>query len=74
MSDALESFKMEMDGPHVKRISIAGKEIPLALLAEVWIQFAPGGRPQAVLTYDPVTVEIKNVQGKEVVPTSPAQG
>lgn len=62
MSDASEAFKMEMDGPHVKRITIANQEIPLTLLKSVNIQFAPNGFPQAVLTYDAITVDIKNSQ------------
>ena len=60
MSDSPEGFKMEMDGPHVKRITIAGQEIPLNLLAEVDIQFTPDDFPQAVLTYNAITVDIKN--------------
>ena len=62
MSDAPEGFKMEMDGPHVKRITIAGQEIPLTLLAEVDIKFTPDNCPQAVLTYSAITVDIKNNQ------------
>lgn len=62
MSDNPEGFKMEMDGPHVKRITIAGKEIPLDLLAQVDIQFTPDDCPQAVLTYSAITVDIKNTQ------------
>lgn len=62
MSDTPEGFKMKMDGPHVKHISIAGKEIPLDMLAQVDIQFTPDGCPQAVLTYNAITVDIKNTQ------------
>lgn len=62
MSDVPEGFKMEMDGPHVKRITIAGQEIPLDLLARVDIQFTPDGYPQAVLTYNAITVDIQNTQ------------
>lgn len=62
MSDATEGFKMEMDGPHVKRITIAGQEMPLNLLAKVDIRFTPDDCPQAVLTYNAITVDIKNSQ------------
>lgn len=62
MSNVPEGFEMEMDGPHVKRITIAGQEIPLRLLAQVDIQFTPDGCPQAVLTYNAITVDIKNAQ------------
>ena len=62
MSDASKGFKMEMDGPHVKRITIAGREIPLDLLTQVDIQFTADGCPQAVLTYNAITVDIKNTQ------------
>ena len=62
MSDIPEGFKMEMNGPRVKRITIAGREIPLDLLAQVDIQFTADGCPQAVLTYNAITVDIKNAQ------------
>lgn len=62
MTDAPEAFKMEMDGPFVKRITAAGKEVPLELLAEVNIRFTPDNCPQAVLTYNAITVDIKNTQ------------
>lgn len=62
MSDAFKGFKMEMDGPHVKKITIAGQEIPLSLLTEVDIKFTPDDCPQAVLTYNAITVDIKNEQ------------
>ena len=62
MNNAPEGLKMEIDGPHVKRITIAGKEIPLTLLAEVDIKFTPVECPQAVLTYNAITVDIKNSQ------------
>ena len=62
MSDSPEGFRMEMDGPYVKRITIAGKEIPLDLLAEVDIQFTPDNCPQAVLTYNAIAVDIRNSQ------------
>lgn len=62
MSDTVDGFKMEMDGPQVKRISIAGKEIPLVTLAEVNIRFAPFELPQVVLTYDTPAIDIKNAQ------------
>lgn len=62
MSDASGGFKMEMDGPHVKCITIAGQEIPLDLLVQVDIQFTADGCPQAVLTYNAITVDIKNTQ------------
>lgn len=62
MTDAPEAFEMEMDGPQVKRISIAGQEIPLDLLAGVNIQFTPQGCPQAVLTYNAITVDIKSAR------------
>lgn len=62
MSDNPEGFKMEMDGPRVKRVTIAGQEIPLELLAQVDIQFTADGCPQAILTYNAITVDIKNAQ------------
>lgn len=60
MTNAPENFEMEMDGPFVNRITVAGKEVPLELLAEVNIRFAPDGCPQAVLTYNAITVDIKS--------------
>lgn len=62
MSNAPEGFKMEMDGPNVKRITIAGQEIPLTLLTKVAINFTSCGYPQALLTYNAITVDIKNNQ------------
>lgn len=62
MTDTPEAFKMEMDGPFVKRITVAGKEVPLELLAEVNIRFTPDNCSQAILTYNAATVDIKSNQ------------